>query len=48
MVVDIMEHVSVLISMVRTMAENVMAAEVSGLAIADRVFEAIRTLLGCL
>ena len=41
-----MGHVATSISMMKTVAENVMVAEVIGLVMVHRVFEAMRTLLG--
>ena len=44
--VNIMGHVGISISMVKTVAENVMTAEIWDLVMADRAFEAMKTLLG--
>ena len=40
-----MGHVGILISMVKTVAENVMVDEVRGQVMVDQVFETMRTLL---
>ena len=41
-----MGHVGISISMVKTVAENVMVADIRGLIMVDRDFEAMMTSLG--
>lgn len=44
--VDVMGHVGILISMVKTVTENVMATEIQCLVMADQVIATMRTLFG--